>query len=59
MTRATIAGRAWRVFGRAVRPGRGNLGDGVADALAKQTCEPRLFNANGFAHTDVEPALKD
>lgn len=59
ISQATIARRAWRIFGRGVHPARLNYGDCFAYALAKETREPLLFKGNDFAQTDVEPALKD
>jgi ribonuclease VapC len=59
ISQATIARRAWRVFGRGSHPARLNYGDCFAYALAKETREPLLFKGNDFAQTDIEPALKD
>jgi ribonuclease VapC len=59
ISQATIARRAWRMFGRGSHPARLNYGDCFAYALAKETREPLLFKGNDFAQTDIEPALKD
>jgi len=59
VSQASIARRAWRMFGRGNHPARLNYGDCFAYALAKETREPLLFKGNDFAQTDVEPALKD
>ena len=59
VSQATIARRAWRIFGRGIHPARLNYGDCFAYALAKETREPLLFKGNDFAQTDIEPALKD
>ena len=59
LAQATIARRAWQMFGRGVHPARLNYGDCFAYALAKETSEPLLFKGNDFAQTDIEPALKD
>jgi ribonuclease VapC len=59
ISQATIARRAWRMFGRGSHPARLNYGDCFAYALAKETREPLLFKGNDFAQTDVESALKD
>jgi ribonuclease VapC len=56
---ATIARRAWQMFGRGVHPARLNYGDCFAYALAKETSEPLLFKGTDFAQTDIESALKD
>ena len=59
LTQATIARRAWQMFGRGAHPAKLNFGDCFAYALAKETSEPLLFKGNDFAQTDIEPALKD
>jgi ribonuclease VapC len=59
LAQATIARRAWQMFGRGVHPARLNYGDCFAYALAKETSKPLLFKGNDFAQTDIEPALKD
>lgn len=59
LTQAGIARRAWRLYGRGRHPARLNYGDCFAYALAKETGQPLLFKGNDFAHTDIEPALKD
>jgi ribonuclease VapC len=59
VSQATIARRAWQMFGRGIHPARLNYGDCFAYALAKETREPLLFKGDDFAQTDVEPALKD
>jgi len=53
-------GRAAHVqYGKGRHPARLNYGDCFAYALAKETGQPLLFKGNDFAHTDIEPALKD
>jgi ribonuclease VapC len=42
---ATIARRAWQMFGRGVHPARLNYGDCFAYALAKETSEPSCSRA--------------
>lgn len=59
IAQATIARRAWRIFGRGVHAARLNYGDCFAYALAKESGEPLLFKGADFAQTDIEPALKD
>ena len=59
IAQATIARRAWQLFGRGAHPARLNYGDCFAYALAKETSEPLLFKGEDFARTDVERALKD
>jgi ribonuclease VapC len=59
VTQAEIARRAWRLFGRGRHPARLNYGDCFAYALAKETGQPLLFKGADFAHTDIQPALKD
>jgi ribonuclease VapC len=59
VAQTTIAGRAWRTFGPGLRPARLNFGDCLAYARATARSEPRLFKANAFAQTGIEPALKD
>ncbi len=56
---ATIARRAWRVYGRGNHRARLNYGDCFAYALAKETGEPLLFKGDDFSQTDIESALKD
>jgi ribonuclease VapC len=46
-------------FGRGRHPARLNYGDCFAYALAKETGQKLLFKGADFAHTDIEPALKD
>lgn len=57
VSQATIARRAWRMFGRGIHPARLNYGDCFAYALSNETGEPLLFKGNDFAQTDIEPAL--
>ena len=52
-----VARRAWRRFGRGNHPAGLNFGDCFAYALAEATGEPRLFNGDDFARTDIKPAL--
>jgi ribonuclease VapC len=57
---AAIAREAWRSFGA----GRGaegglNIGDCLAYAFARGEGEPLLSKRPAFAHTDIEPALKE
>ena len=46
-------------YGRGSHRARLNFGDCFAYALAKSRGEPLLFKGEGFAGTDIEPALKD
>ena len=55
---AEIARTAYRDYGKGSgHPAQLNYGDCFAYALARQTGEPLLFKGDGFATTDVEPAL--
>jgi ribonuclease VapC len=56
---AAAARTAWRYFGRHKHSARLDFGDCFAYALAKTTGEPLLFTGEGFARTDIEPALKE
>jgi ribonuclease VapC len=49
LAQATIARRAWQMFGRGVHLVRLNYGDCFAYALAKETSEPLLFKGDDFA----------
>ena len=56
---ARIARQAYHDFGRASgHPAQLNFGDCFAYALAVDAGERLLFKGNGFARTDVKPALK-
>ena len=55
---AERARSAWRLYGRGFHRARLNYGDCFAYALAKERGESLLFKGNGFAQTDIEPALK-
>jgi ribonuclease VapC len=59
LSQASIARRAWHVFGRGMHPAGLNYGDCFAYALAKEIREPLLFKGTDFAQTDIEPALRD
>lgn len=56
---AEAARTAWRHFGRHKHSARLSYGDCFAYALAKQRNEQLLYCSDGFARTDIEPALKD
>lgn len=56
---ADIGRAAHERYGKGRHPARLNYGDCFAYALAKETGQPLLFKGNDFAHTDIEPALKD
>ncbi len=56
---AEAARTAWRYFGRHKHSARLEPGDCYAYALAKRTGEALLFVSDGFARTDIEPALKE
>ena len=56
---ALAARAAWRYFGRHRHSARLDFGDCFAYALAKTEGETLLFTGDGFARTDIEPALKD
>jgi len=56
---ATAARSAWRYFGRHKHSARLDFGDCFAYALAKTAGEALLFTGNGFARTDIEPALRN
>ena len=53
---AQLARGAWRRYGRGRHPAGLNFGDLFAYALARARGEPRLFQGNDFARTDVVPA---
>ncbi|PSS61943.1 VapC toxin family PIN domain ribonuclease [Ensifer sp. NM-2] len=52
----TIAGRAWRNFGKGRHPASLDFGDCFSYALAKSRNEPLLFNGDDFSGTDIEAA---
>ena len=55
---ARVARAAHRDFGRGSgHPARLNFGDCLSYAAAVQGGVPLLFKGDGFAHTDVTPAL--
>jgi ribonuclease VapC len=56
---ASAARAAWRYFGRHKHSARLDFGDCFAYALAKTTAAKLLFVGDGFARTDIEPALRD
>jgi ribonuclease VapC len=56
---ASAARAAWRYFGRHKHSARLDFGDCFAYALAKTTATKLLFVGDGFARTDIEPALRD
>jgi ribonuclease VapC len=56
---AAAARAAWRYFGRHKHSARLDFGDCFAYALAKTTAAKLLFVGDGFARTDIEPALRD
>jgi ribonuclease VapC len=56
---ASAARNAWRYFGRHKHSARLDFGDCFAYALAKTSAETLLFVGDGFARTDIEPALRD
>jgi ribonuclease VapC len=56
---ASAARSAWRYFGRHKHSARLDYGDCFAYALAKTSDARLLFVGEGFARTDIEPALKD
>ena len=56
---ADVARGAWRYFGRHKHSARFDFGDCFAYALAKTEADALLFVGDGFARTDIEPALKD
>ncbi len=55
---AEAARTAWRHFGRHRHSARLDPADCLAYALAKTRAEPLLYTGDGFARTDLEPALK-
>jgi ribonuclease VapC len=56
---ASAARNAWRYFGRHKHSARLDFGDCFAYALAKTSAEKLLFVGDGFARTDIEPALRE
>lgn len=56
---ADLGRTAHERYGKGRHPARLNYGDCFAYALAKETGQPLLFKGQDFAHTDIEPALKD
>lgn len=54
---ARLAREAFRRFGRGRHPAGRNCGDCCVYALARSRGEPLLFTGDGFAPTDVVPAL--
>jgi len=54
---AQVARRAHQDFGRGKHRAGLNFGDCFAYALAKTRAEPLLFKGDGFACTDITPAL--
>ncbi len=56
---AAAARSAWRYFGRHKHSARLDFGDCFAYALAKTSAEKLLFVGDGFARTDIEPALRE
>jgi ribonuclease VapC len=50
--------QAYLVFGRGHHRARLNLADCFAYALAKQLGAPLLYTGNGFAQTDIRPAIQ-
>jgi ribonuclease VapC len=56
---ARIVREAYRDFGKGSgHAAKLNFGDCFANALAKVTGEPLLFNGDDFAHTDINQALR-
>jgi ribonuclease VapC len=56
---ASTARNAWRYFGRHKHSARLDFGDCFAYALAKTSADALLYVGDGFARTDIEPALRD
>jgi ribonuclease VapC len=56
---AEAARTAWRYFGRHKHSARLSYTECFAYALAKSTGQPLLFCSEGFARTDIVPAIKD
>jgi len=56
---AREARRARTLFGRPHHPAALNYGDCMVYGVARHERQPLLFKGNDFAHTDIEPALKD
>lgn len=55
---ASVARAVYRDFGTGTgHPARLNFGDCFSYALSKVSGEPLLFKGDGFAHTDVVPAV--
>ena len=54
---AAAAWQAFRRFGKGRHAARLNFGDCMTYGFAKIEKLPLLFKGNGFAQTDVEPAL--
>ena len=56
---ARIARQAYRDYGRGSgHPANLNFGDCFSYALARAKREPILFKGDGFAHTDLRPAVQ-
>lgn len=51
---ATLALKAWRLYGKGRHPARLNLGDCCAYALAKYSGCPLLAQGDDFPRTDIE-----
>jgi ribonuclease VapC len=56
---ATMARRAYQIWGKGRHKASLNMGDCVAYALARLRQDTLLFKGGDFALTDIEPALKD
>jgi ribonuclease VapC len=54
---ATVARRAFQLFGKGRHPAALNFGDCFTYALAKVARQPLLFKGNDFSHTDLVSAL--
>lgn len=55
--RQSRAVEAFARYGKGNHPARLNFGDCFAYALAKERGKPLLLKGNGFARTDIHPAL--
>lgn len=57
VAQATLARRAYQIFGKGNHPARLNFGDCFAYALSKDTSRPLLFKGDDFGKTDVLAVL--
>lgn len=53
---ATLARRAYALFGKGRHPAGLNMGDCFAYALARESGRPLLFKGNDFSRTDITAA---